>query len=140
MKKIFFSTSLTIIFLSVCVNAFAMYVVYHKDTKVVYAVSNIDDIVVPEGHEKKKVDGNANEVLSDYEPSDFVVTGSRVQLNMARVNARIAAQNEADRVAREIAEERAKIDTRMREVAYEQLKAEGITFKHITLEELRGRP
>lgn len=115
-----------------CTNAYAeIFVIYNPTTKEVYSLSNQDDAVLPQGFEKKNIEGNANDYYAETDAKNYKLNGNKLVLNVKRINDIEKENQDAKTVAEEKEKEFKDIDNKVRKQAYEALKAEGKVFKHI---------
>lgn len=105
-----------------------IYVIYHKETRDIYTVSEKNDFVVPEGHEVKQL---PYEQISDLglteNPNNHKYNNGRFIVNNEKLN-----EIEQEKIKRqEILQEQELIEKEMKLQALKALKQKGKKFKHI---------
>lgn len=125
MKKLLLSI---IIILIMAVNLYAdVYILIETESRNVLDISPRNDAVIQEGQEKVILQGIVSDYPLDGDVQDYKLINNRFILNSQKVNEK---QAEIEKGI-EIAEEIKKINDKVRELAYDELKKEGVTFKHI---------
>lgn len=103
-----------------------VFIVYNPKTNQIYGISNKADIVIPEGYLQEIIKANVNDFPSDM--SDYIFKDKKISLNIEKINAR----KEQEIEARKMADDEQAIQNKIRKMAYEQLKQEGVIFKKYT--------
>jgi hypothetical protein len=117
---------LTILFLSFAIPCFAeLYVIYDKTTKEVYSVSEKDDTTVPANYEKKIMKGNLSD-FTDENPTNYKLSNNKFVKNIDKID-----KQEREKIKQgEMVVEEKLIQDKIRKMAVEKLKEEGIILKH----------
>ena len=111
-----------------------VYVMYEKDSGVVVDVSKWDDAVIQTGQEKKYIDTDVKLVQA---PEFYDFKGGTVTFNAVRYNKyQIQAEKESAEI-KELAEERALVEKKALEMAYDELVTNGHSFKKLTKDNLK---
>ncbi len=125
MKKIFLTLLALILIASYC--QASMYLIYDKDTKVVYSMSSKDDTVIPAGKELVQLEGEWHNYDFDKNPCEYKFIEGDFILDVGGISARELAVVELQ----EKAAEELLITNKMKLLAKVELEKEGKTFKHI---------
>ena len=125
MKRIFFV--LIVLMFVLAARSYAdVIVIYDPESTDIYSISDKADAVIPDGYKTAVLPGRAD----DYQKfaKDYQWVKGRLKINAAKVKQR----EEAAKDLNDTQTERALINKRSQKIAYEALKAEGVTFKHFT--------
>ena len=124
MKKILFVLGLTFFLTNLAYGD--IFVIYKNDTKEVYTASEKDDCLVSSGHTKVILKGG----FSDYE-FQYPLTNYKWQNNKLVVNtAKISQEEQKKQEQVEKDNEEKLIQDRIKKIAIEQLKTEGVVLKY----------
>jgi len=123
MKKIIFA--LLVLIPQFC---FAdMVVIYDKETKEIFTVSEKDDTFIPENCEKKIIKGNLSD-FTDENPINYKFSNGKFVKNIEKIS-----RDEQKRIENEEkAKEEALVQKKIRQQAIDALKSEGKKLKYIT--------
>lgn len=125
MKKLLLAVCSVLIITGV---AFAeTYVLYNNTTKEVYSISNEDDAVMPQGYAKVVIKENMKDLDLDYPADCYKWQNNRFVSNTKKLDA--LAQKEE--LARNKAEEEKLIQKKLKKIAIDKLKEEGVILKYI---------
>lgn len=118
---------LALAFLFIAQTAFAdVWLIYKTDTKEVYSISNEDDAVMPaQGYTKVILKKHLDDIQLSYPMTYYKYQDGKFIIDITKVKAEVDAQI----VAQKEAEQEAIIQERIRKIAIDQLKTEGIEIK-----------
>lgn len=135
-RDLIFGCVLLVIFLFLDLsNCFAgVYVLYEKDTGVVADVSPWDDAVVQAGQEKIYLDDDV-ELVKPASFYDF--KNGKVKFNAKRFNDYEIEEAKKNDEIKKLNDEKAKVDAKLKEMAYDALVAEGVIFERLKKENLK---
>lgn len=120
---------LVIFLLFVCNVCFGdVFVIYESTSKEVYSVSEKDDTVLPDGHDKKMLLGTIEQLGLEENPTNYTYKSNKFILNSKKINEQEKKMSDESAKKSELE----LIEKKQRKAAFEQLKAEGVVFEHVT--------
>ena len=123
MKKIL----LAVLLLGICSACYAdLYMIVDKSTQAVFTISEKDDTIVPAGKELIVLPGNWDNYGFTESPTNYTYKNNKFIKDLDKIE-----KQEKDKKAKEEKDAELKvIEARMRKIAIDQLRAEGVSFKH----------
>jgi len=113
--------------LGICSICYAeLYVIVDSQTDEIYSVSENNDTVLPQGKELKVLPGGWENYEFDENPIDYKFKNNKFIKNISKIDNREKAKKA--KIEKEL--ELKVIEERMKKLAIDQLKAEGLSFDH----------
>ena len=127
-----FGLVLLLMFLATTVRA-EVYLLYHKQTKEILSMSDLDDAVMPEEYKKEILPGELRDYPLQYHPQYYKYQGNRFVLNIEKLSDDALAE---EKMQNENTEMRL-ILKKQRYLACQALEADGQVFEFINCENFK---